>query len=403
MGFELYTIGGKSGEVVIMTTLFIYWYSIEMRLFFQSIFFYVYIIKWRWMIKTIDLSEGRIWMNITFFIGNGFDLNIGLETEYSNFYPYFIKNASEDNMIKKWISDKESQWSDLERKLGLEIKRVSESELRRFLEDKFELDELLSKYLEQQEALISDNGAHFMVDEFSRSLREYDIGYPEGFSGEISTIKKKYANERFHFQFICFNYTRVLDRIVECAKKEGPLSSHYPANGTALKDYYGEVIHIHGTTESDMVLGVNDIDQIGNEILKTNLDLQLSIIKKTINEKSRNNMINRAMRIISNSHIILIYGMSMGETDNMWWDILIDWLEDANNRLVLYYYFEDAAMIKRSAAKKNIENKKIIDRLLGRKKLSRKVYDSMESRILVMIESNIFCFKSMNKIEQIRE
>lgn len=60
-------------------------------------------------------------------------------------------------------------------------------------------------------------------------------------------------------------------------------------------------------------------------------------------------------------------------------------------------------MIKRSAAKKNIENKKIIDRLLGRKKLSREVYDSMESRILVMIESNIFCFKSMNKIEQIRE
>ena len=30
-------------------------------------------------------------MNVTFFIGNGFDINIGLKTKYSDFYPYFKK------------------------------------------------------------------------------------------------------------------------------------------------------------------------------------------------------------------------------------------------------------------------------------------------------------------------
>lgn len=38
-------------------------------------------------------------MNITFFIGNGFDINLGLNTTYSSFYPYFIDKARENNMI----------------------------------------------------------------------------------------------------------------------------------------------------------------------------------------------------------------------------------------------------------------------------------------------------------------
>ena len=40
-------------------------------------------------------------------IGNGFDINIGLATQYSKFYPYFIKNASDTNMIKAWIDGNE--------------------------------------------------------------------------------------------------------------------------------------------------------------------------------------------------------------------------------------------------------------------------------------------------------
>ena len=56
-------------------------------------------------------------MNITFFIGNGFDINIGLATRYSNFYPYFLQNANDNNMIKFWLDGNEKLWSGLEEKL----------------------------------------------------------------------------------------------------------------------------------------------------------------------------------------------------------------------------------------------------------------------------------------------
>lgn len=56
-------------------------------------------------------------MNVTFLIGNGFDINLGLDTRYSDFYPYFIKNASSDNMIRNWISKDIELWRP-RRKIG---------------------------------------------------------------------------------------------------------------------------------------------------------------------------------------------------------------------------------------------------------------------------------------------
>ena len=46
-------------------------------------------------------------MNITFFIGNGFDLNLGLKTRYQDFYKYFHEHGTSNNMIKEWINEKE--------------------------------------------------------------------------------------------------------------------------------------------------------------------------------------------------------------------------------------------------------------------------------------------------------
>lgn len=32
-------------------------------------------------------------MNVTFFLGNGFDININLKTRYKDFYPFFMENG----------------------------------------------------------------------------------------------------------------------------------------------------------------------------------------------------------------------------------------------------------------------------------------------------------------------
>ena len=87
-------------------------------------------------------------MYITFLIGNGFDINIGLNTRYSDFYKFFLKNANESNMIRNWIEKEEYLWSDLEFYLGQKINVVNETTLNQFYEDKIELERLLIVVLE---------------------------------------------------------------------------------------------------------------------------------------------------------------------------------------------------------------------------------------------------------------
>ena len=94
-------------------------------------------------------------MNITFFIGNGFDINLGLNTKYSDFYPYFIEKSTITNMIRAWLQEDELLWADLEEQLGKELENVEESKREQFYEDKAELDGLLLEYLTQEQGKVS--------------------------------------------------------------------------------------------------------------------------------------------------------------------------------------------------------------------------------------------------------
>ena len=94
-------------------------------------------------------------MNITFLIGNGFDLGLGLASDYKSFYPYFIENANKDNIIRHEIEkagkDNYVNWSDLESALGRFTAKITYDNADQFVRDKVELDELLKRYLLSQE------------------------------------------------------------------------------------------------------------------------------------------------------------------------------------------------------------------------------------------------------------
>lgn len=53
------------------------------------------------VLSNIEFEREQKIMNITFLIGNGFDINLGLNTRYSDFYPYFVEKSTETNMIRE--------------------------------------------------------------------------------------------------------------------------------------------------------------------------------------------------------------------------------------------------------------------------------------------------------------
>lgn len=84
---------------------------------------------------------------ITFFIGNGFDLNMGLETRYDQFCEYYIQQSPEDFLAQSMKRDTEL-WSDVEIALGKITEQVPDGEEDRFGESKDLLEIDLGDYLE---------------------------------------------------------------------------------------------------------------------------------------------------------------------------------------------------------------------------------------------------------------
>lgn len=50
--------------------------------------------------KTTKSNTIKFDMTITFLIGNGFDINIGMATRYKDFYKYYVNLPSECDLIE---------------------------------------------------------------------------------------------------------------------------------------------------------------------------------------------------------------------------------------------------------------------------------------------------------------
>ena len=78
-------------------------------------------------------------MLITVFIGNGFDLNNGLQTKFTVFYDYIQSrkpiNDIERNDIYSYIQEDKDKWSYFEMQLGQLTFEYSEEQKNKLLED----------------------------------------------------------------------------------------------------------------------------------------------------------------------------------------------------------------------------------------------------------------------------
>lgn len=95
--------------------------------------------------------------------------------------------------------------------------------------------------------------------------------------------------------------------------------------------------HIHGKLTEDLILGLDNAEQILNDKLKNNPKLTNYIVKSTVNTALGEKKIEKAKEIIDKSKYICLFGLSIGDTDGMWWSYIIEWLKrDKDNRLVLF-------------------------------------------------------------------
>ena len=131
-------------------------------------------------------------MNVTFLIGNGFDLNLGLKTRFRHFYDYYLKLKSPNQTVEKFkiaLNENLENWADLEVALGeyaLNFDKASEKNFIALLDD---IQDALAEYIDQEDV-------EFTLTEEDRKKIYKDIIAPESYL----TLREKefflaYANQ----------------------------------------------------------------------------------------------------------------------------------------------------------------------------------------------------------------
>ena len=204
-------------------------------------------------------------MVITFFIGNGFDLNLGLKTKYSDFIEEYKKLEPTSELLQSFcqdIKDSEKLWSNAEYAMGQYTNKFDAGQGKDFSDCHTDFCEHLANYLKGQEERIGYNDCFQFIEPAFSNINDLTKSFPTHEKEMIDLIFKEHLSEDITINFVNFNYTRVLDRCLDIViQKKKVLGTHKSGN-VVHNHRKGKVYHIHGTVEQNMVFGVSDESQI---------------------------------------------------------------------------------------------------------------------------------------------
>lgn len=337
-------------------------------------------------------------MQITFLIGNGFDIGLGLKTRYEDFYGDYsiidekdsvhIKNFK--RMLVKKDSEKEEKiidWSDFEKAFGEYSTQFSLADKYLYIDCFEDFVTKFNLYLEKEESQIDCSDRKLIGQKMRKAIQSYYY-IREDDTIKIQSIYDQNSSKR-EYNFISFNYTKSVD---ECA---AILKDELKNDGT--RDV-GKVLHIHGYVEENMIMGVNDSSQILNVELANDIEIINEIIKPNQNRDARTNYEGKVMEVIRKSNVICVYGMSLGETDKKWWNYISEWLiRNTNNILVILTHQERYNKRFPFSQRKIIEP--IVEKFLSFSELPRDQKEMIRKRIYIGVNNDVFGMDLRNRMD----
>lgn len=342
-------------------------------------------------------------MKITFFIGNGYDINTGLKTSYPDFLKWYVAQPSKNNLIadfKKIIKDGIEYWSDLEIALGQKTLAYPLNTKSSFKECKFDLDTQMQVYLKEQNKLIQEPSLED-IEIFRRSVVKFCLCCSSGYRKDLQRIYNAHGSEEYEYNIVNFNFTNTVDIFWNKLPKDAFWHDiRYPQllSGESFRtiDKKGQLFHIHGTLSNAMMTGVGNPSQLANTIFQRTEIITSLCVKPVMNENCRNEIENKISKLIECTDIFVVYGMSIGITDEKWWrSVVCRLLTERNTYLVIVNYDKDynPALPYTSS----LVARKIIGNLLDVSKCPSKYHDRLKNKIAVLLNTNLFKFRSLLK------
>ncbi len=201
----------------------------------------------------------------------------------------------------------------------------------------------------------------------------------------LNTFRSKFVNAQLNINVITFNYTESFEKLLKYDGKHVNLGS-YNNHPILLR----RIEHIHGYINDRMVMGVNDISQILNKEFHENQNILEAFVKSKCNKVQKHTIDDWSKNAIVNSHVLCIFGSSIGDTDNTWWELIGEWLKQ-NVRLIIFEIGEKFP--PRRAYKNVVLERKKKDYFLNKTKLNDSEKMEVNDKIIIGINTDMFNFK----------
>lgn len=298
--------------------------------------------------------------NVMALVGNGFDIQVlselesPIDTRYESFYHYLkLRKFNSGNRIlqrMEVLRGHADNWSDIEAAIGHlhTVERVSVDDL---IEDLSAMQREFSTFLDQ----VATPDVLSRLGEIAVSSKLTMTTFTE-FMGDIAD-RAEYLKMRFprrfdigdlmNFKFINFNYTALLDDFVYLDQKQfnphpysgsdrninfhpNPLGHTGAASWRSERQDFiaasylvSEVVHPHGvqSTPRSLLFGIDESAGGARELSKPYW--------------AQNRV--KYGSLFPETHLFIIFGCSLGETDRWWWRAIVNSLQSNDDADLIIY------------------------------------------------------------------
>lgn len=326
-------------------------------------------------------------MNITYIIGNGFDLCLGLNTRYSDFYDYYRNQPSlseEVKQLKENIDRNKENWSDLELALGEYTPNFKDSNSA--VEVLVDLCKHLNEYLKLQSLLIPQSNEK-IKEEMLRCLANPNEFFLPTDKERIESYYYNSLLAHSKITILSLNYTPSIERILDY-KGNQPISIDSNDSWLGYGTKVHPVLHPHHTLNGTIIVGLNDESQIANQTLLGDEKFKEYFIKPACNKMLSFRTEDQCSDVINNSDLFVVFGSSLGATDKLWWQKIANRMVNSNSLLLLFIYNRE---MERTGRRLGEQKRTVINNFVSQLEgYTDTQIEDIKNKTLVSFNSGIF-------------
>lgn len=139
-----------------------------------------------------------------------------------------------------------------------------------------------------------------------------------------------------------------------------------------------------------MALGVNDPEQIDNPVWAKSNRVMWRYVKPMFNDTYLLNHAQKCLNWIAEADVICIYGLSLGETDQMWWDAIAKRLVGRHGVLLIVHFYRDCNKIGKAGPEYQELQVKDTAYIVNRLGLDPAIHMEDTQRIFITYSDEVF-------------